>query len=263
MIAALLLLATYVALGLPAGIVLIPWAVLTGRVMPLYRTANWIVSMGLRVAGIRVETQGVDLLPANRACIFMANHISNLDPPALLPQIPGRTSAFVKASLMKIPVLGFGLRVASFVPVSRSGRVESARDSVAAARRVMAQGIHITTFVEGTRSQTGRLLPFKKGPFYLAMETGAPCIPISIWGTETMMRKGSLRVVPGTAHIVFHAPIYPANFATRMDLLKAVRAAIASGLPERMRNDPSSTDADNHRINDENSDNNADENATE
>jgi 1-acyl-sn-glycerol-3-phosphate acyltransferase len=79
------------------------------------------------------------------------------------------------------------------------------------------------------------MLPFKKGPFYLAMETGAPCIPVSIYGTETMMAKGSLRIRPGTAHIVFHAPIYPANFATRDDLLQAVRAAIASGLPEWMR----------------------------
>jgi hypothetical protein len=64
--------------------------------------------------------------------------------------------------------------------------------------------------VEGTRSPDGRLLPFKKGPFYLAMQTGAPCIPVSIYGTETMMAKGSVRIQPGTAHIVFHAPIDPA-----------------------------------------------------
>ena len=79
------------------------------------------------------------------------------------------------------------------------------------------------------------MLPFKKGPFYLAMETGAPCIPVSIYGTETMMAKGSLRIHPGTAHIIFHAPVYPANFATREELMSAVRAAIASGLPEWMR----------------------------
>jgi 1-acyl-sn-glycerol-3-phosphate acyltransferase len=79
------------------------------------------------------------------------------------------------------------------------------------------------------------MLPFKKGPFYLAMETGAPCIPVSIYGTETIMAKGSLRIHPGTAHIVFHAPIYPSDFASREDLLEAVRAAIACGLPEWMR----------------------------
>jgi 1-acyl-sn-glycerol-3-phosphate acyltransferase len=99
----------------------------------------------------------------------------------------------------------------------------------------MAKGIHITTFVEGTRSRDGRMLPFKKGPFYLAKETGAPCVPVSIHGTENMMAKGSMKIRPGTVHIQFHAPIYPDNFATREDLLEAVRRAIASGLPEWMR----------------------------
>jgi 1-acyl-sn-glycerol-3-phosphate acyltransferase len=165
----------------------------------------------------------------------MANHVSNLDPPALLPRIPGRTSAFLKRSLTRIPVLGYGLKLGEFVPVDRDGRVESAVESVAEAKRVLDKGLHITTFVEGTRSPDGRLLPFKKGPFYLATEASAPCVPVSIYGTEGMMSKGSLRVSPGTAHIIFHPPIYPKNFATREELMDAVRAAIASGLPEWMR----------------------------
>jgi 1-acyl-sn-glycerol-3-phosphate acyltransferase len=79
------------------------------------------------------------------------------------------------------------------------------------------------------------MLLFKKGPFYLAMETGAPCIPVSIYGTETLMSKGSFGIKPGTAHFVFHAPINPGDYATRDELMQAVRAAIASGLPEWMR----------------------------
>jgi 1-acyl-sn-glycerol-3-phosphate acyltransferase len=105
-----------------------------------------------------------------------------------------------------------------------------------AAQRILAKGIHITTFVEGTRSRDGRMLPFKKGPFYLAKETGAPCIPVSIWGTESMMAKGSVRIRPGVAHVTFHEPLLPGNFANREDLMKAARTAIASGLPEWMRN---------------------------
>ncbi len=136
---------------------------------------------------------------------------------------------------MHIPVFGWGLKQGEFVPVDRDGRKESAQDSIAAARQVLAKGVHITTFVEGTRSKDGRMLPFKKGPFYLAKETGAPCIPVSIWGTESMMSKGSMRIHPGTAHVTFHAPIFPADYATREDLMMAVRAAIASGLPEWMR----------------------------
>jgi 1-acyl-sn-glycerol-3-phosphate acyltransferase len=100
---------------------------------------------------------------------------------------------------------------------------------------VLAKRLHIITFVEGTRSPDGRLLPFKKGPFYLAMEAGVPCIPVSIFGTEKLMGKGSLRITRGTAHLVFHEPVHPGNYATREDLLAAVRTAIASGLPESMR----------------------------
>lgn len=235
MIRALLLLATIIVLGAPSALVFIPWTILTGNVVPLYNAAQAIVRIGYRIIGIRIVVTGQENVPAQTACIFMANHVSNLDPPALLPRIPGRTSAFVKSSLMKVPVFGYALRLGEFVPVERDGSIIGAQESVTAARRVLEKGVHITTFVEGTRSRDGRMLPFKKGPFYLAMQTAAPCIPVSIYGTETMMAKGKQRIYPGTAHIVFHPPIYPGNFATREELLAAVRTAIASGLPEWMR----------------------------
>jgi 1-acyl-sn-glycerol-3-phosphate acyltransferase len=235
MIASLVLLATIIVLGLPSAVIFIPWSMITGNVMPLYNATQMIVRTGYRLAGIRVETEGVERVPAGKACIFMANHVSNLDPTALIPRIPGRTSAFMKRSLMKIPIVGIAFRQGELIAVDRTGSAASAQESVAEAKRLLEKGVHITTFVEGTRSKDGRLLPFKKGPFYLAMQTGAPCIPVSIFGTETMMAKGSMRIRPGTAHIVFHAPIFPGDFATREDLLKAVRAAIASGLPEWMR----------------------------
>src|ERR1035437_584626 len=235
MIATLILVFTILILGAPTALVFIPWALISGNATPLYNASQMIVRTAFRLAGIRVETEGIENVPANTACIFMSNHVSNLDPPALIPNIPGRTSAFLKRSLMKIPVLGWGMKLGEFVPVDRDGRVQGAMESMAAARRILQKGIHITTFVEGTRSRDGRLLPFKKGPFYLAMEAGAPCIPVSIYGTESMMPKGSVRVKPGEVHIIFHPPIYPTNFATREELLIAVRDAIASGLPEWMR----------------------------
>jgi 1-acyl-sn-glycerol-3-phosphate acyltransferase len=235
MIRALVLLATIIVLGAPAALITIPWAIVTGNVLPLYNAAQALVRIGYWVVGLRIVATGQENVPPNTACIFMANHVSNLDPPALLPRIPGRTSAFVKKSLMKIPVFGWGLKLGEFIPVSRDGSASGAQESVAAARRVLEKGVHITIFVEGTRSPDGRMLPFKKGPFYLAMQTGVPCIPVSIYGTEKMMAKGSQRVHPGTAHIVFHPPILPGSFATREELMQAVRAAIAAGLPEWMR----------------------------
>lgn len=237
MLAAFILLATIVMLGIPAAIIFIPVAMVTGDATGLYNASMGIVRLAFRLARIRVEIEGLEQVPAHTACIFMSNHVSNLDPPALLPHIPGRTSAFLKRSLMKVPVLGWGMKLGEFVPVDREGRVESAIESVAAARRVLQMGIHITTFVEGTRSRDGRMLPFKKGPFYLAMEAGAPVVPISIHGTEFMMPKGRGRVRPGTAHIVFHEALDATKFGSREELMAAVRSAIASGLPEWMRSE--------------------------
>jgi 1-acyl-sn-glycerol-3-phosphate acyltransferase len=235
MIAALTLLIVYVLLALPAAVIGLPWTIITRDITLLYRWSMWIVRTGFRLARIRVSVEGRDLVPKDRACVFMSNHVSNLDPPVLLPVIPRRTSVFLKRSLMQIPLLGWGMRLADFIPVDRDGSVEGAKQSVVSAKRVLASGVHVTSFVEGTRSRDGRLLPFKKGPFYLAMETGAPVIPVSIWGTEGMMRKGSLTITPGTAHVVFHAPVWPSQFANRDELMAAVRAAVAAGLPEWMR----------------------------
>jgi len=235
MISTLLLLATLVGLSIPAALVYIPLTMITGNATPLYNVAQKIAGAALRAARIRVTVEGQDKIPAHTACIFMANHVSNLDPPALIPCIPGRTSIFLKRELMRIPVLGYAFKLGELIPVDRSGSVESAQQSVAAARAAIEHGLHITTFVEGTRSRDGRMLPFKKGPFYLAMQTGAPCIPVSIHGTEQMMRKGSIAIRPGTAYITFHPPLYPANYGTREELMEAMRASIASGLPEWMR----------------------------
>ena len=121
----------------PGGVVLIPFTVLTGNVIPLYRTSIWIVRTAYSLAGIQVVSEGQDNVPANTACIFMCNHLSNLDPPALLPQIPGRTAAFFKRSLMKIPALGYAMRLAGFVPVSRDGSVQGAQESC---RRTQSTG---------------------------------------------------------------------------------------------------------------------------
>jgi 1-acyl-sn-glycerol-3-phosphate acyltransferase len=235
MIISLLVFFVILALSIPSAVIFIPLAALTGDVRPLYTVVCFIVRTGYFVAGIRVRVEGREKVPAGRACIFMANHVSNLDPPALISHLPGYTSAFSKRAIFKIPVFGYCLKLGEFIPVDRTGSAETARESVAAAQRILRKGLHITTFVEGTRSRDGRMLPFKKGPFFLAMETGAPCIPVSIYGTETLMAKGSFAIKPGTAHFVFHAPIYPGDYATRDELSQAVRAAIASGLPEWMR----------------------------
>ena len=235
MLAVLALLTTWIGLGIPVSLDTIPWAVLTGNVLPLYRGALWVVRIGLRMAGIRIDVVRDQPLDPAKRYIFLSNHVSNLDPPALIPLLPVRTAVVLKRSLMRVPVLGLGMRLAGYIPVDRDGRVESAVESAETAARTLASGVNILSFVEGTRSRDGRLQPFKKGPFYMAMETQAAVVPVSIHGTETMMRKGSMRIFPGTAHLHFHPPLEPRDFASREDLMEAVRASITSGLPEWMR----------------------------
>lgn len=228
MFVVLLLLAIYVALGLPAAILGIPWALVTGDISPAYRWAMTIVRIGLRAARIHVQVEWRAPLDPARKYLFFSNHLSNLDPPVLFPLLPGRTSVFIKRSLLRIPVLGYAMKLAGFIPVYRDGTVESAKQSVDIAVNELKRGVHITSFIEGTRSPDGRLLPFKKGPFYLAMESGAPVVPVTIRGTERLMRKGSLRVHSGTVSVIFHAPLDPKNYATREELMEAVRASILS-----------------------------------
>lgn len=229
MLRALTIFIAYLLLALPAAAIGLPWTLLSGNIGFLYRWAMWIARIGLPLGGVRVEVAGREYIPRDKACIFMSNHSSNLDPPVLAPLLPFRTAFFLKRSLLKIPLLGYGMRLADFIPVDRDGRVESAQASVQFAKRVLASGVSVMTFPEGTRSRDGKLLPFKKGPFYLALESGVPVVPVSIRGTREMMPKGTLRIRPGTARVAFQPPIDPRRFATREELMSAVRAAIAAG----------------------------------
>ena len=238
MFATFKLLFIYLTLGTLAGLLGIPYTLLVGDISLLYRVAMRIVSLGVRAAGIRIQVAGLDNIPPATACIFMCNHVSNLDPPVLIPMLPGRSSVLLKKTLTDIPILGTAMKLADFVPVERGSRREAAKASVEAAARALRKGLHILVFPEGTRSPSGRLSPFKKGPFYLAFDTAAPIIPIAISGTEQMLPKGRLAISPGLARIQVLPPIYPSAFSSREDLLAATHAAIAAALPAPMKPPP-------------------------
>ena len=235
MLATLKILTVYVTLGSIAGIIGIPYTLLIGDIAPLYRLGIWITRMGVRAAGIHVEVVGWENVPTGRSCIFMCNHVSNLDPPIVMPIIPGRGSVLLKKSLMNIPLLGRAMRMAKFVPVERSSSREAARQSVAMAADALRSGLHILVFPEGTRSLDGRLSTFKKGPFFLARETQAPIIPIALAGTYNMLPKGSNAVRPGIARVLLLPAIETSDYATREELMVAVRQAIANALPPEMK----------------------------
>ena len=223
------------ALVLPLGaLVCFPWAFITGDIRPLYRFGMWGARTGVRIAGVQVQHTGRDRLDPATTYIFMSNHASNLDPPLLLPLIPGRTSVMAKQELFHYPILGRGMRMASLVPVDRTHR-DAAIEAVRAAAEVVKQGIHMTIYVEGQRSSHGKLLPFKKGPFYLAEECQVPVVPITIQGTHSVMPKGRFAIHPGPVTVSFHEPIPPCQFGSRDQLMEKVRAAINQGLDEEYR----------------------------
>jgi 1-acyl-sn-glycerol-3-phosphate acyltransferase len=214
----------------PAALIAFPWTLITGKVDFLYWIGMGLALAGPKIAGVKVKLVGLDKIDPAGTYIFMSNHVSNLDPPILVPLIPGRTSVLAKKEIWRIPILGKALDLAEIVPVERSNR-DSAISSIRRAGEVMKHHINMTIFPEGTRSPDGRLMPFKKGPFHLAAETEFPIVPITILGTYEMMPKGSSIVKGGTATLVFHPPVDPKKFASREELVQAVRGAINSALP--------------------------------
>src|SRR5436190_5417268 len=214
--------------------VLFPWTILTGNVNLLYRVAMWGAFTGVGLTGVRVQTIGLDKLDASRTCVFMSNHVSNIDPPIMVPLIPRRTSVMVKKELFNYPLLGKTMRLGSLIPVDR-GNKEAGIAAVRSATTVLRQGINMLIYVEGHRSFDGKLLPFKKGPFYLAVECGVAVVPVTIAGTHYVMPKGRFAIKPRTVTVIFHPPIEPNDFGGRECLVEKVRRAIDSGLEPEYR----------------------------
>jgi 1-acyl-sn-glycerol-3-phosphate acyltransferase len=226
------------AAALPVAALLgFPWTYISRDISFFYRTCMWGAWTGVRVAGVKVQVLGLEKIDPTRTYIFMSNHISNLDPPIMLPLIPRRTSVMVKKELFKYPILGETMRIGQLVPVDRGNR-DAGLTAVREASKVIKNGISMTIYVEGGRSFDGRLLPFKKGPFYLAKECQVPVVPMTISGTEEVMPKARFAIRPGTVTVRFHDPIEPADFGDRDCLVAKVRAAINSGLPPELQEQP-------------------------
>jgi 1-acyl-sn-glycerol-3-phosphate acyltransferase len=234
MIHTLVMLGFWAALLPFAALIGFPWTLLTGDVSMLYRMTMWGAFTGVKLARIKVKTIGLDKIDPARTYIFMSNHASNVDPPILMPLIPRRMSIMVKKELFRVPVLARLMRFGSLVPVDRGNR-ESGIAAVRAAADVIRQGVNMTIYVEGHRSFDGRLLPFKKGPFYLAEGCGVPVVPVTIVGSHYVMPKKRFGIKPGTVTVIFHEPIEPQDFGSRECLMAKVHKAIESGLPPELQ----------------------------
>ena len=225
-----------------ALLLIMPWLILyswlTGSPDLMYRFAMQAIRIANWMVGIRVRIQGLENIPPG-VCIFASNHLSNVDPVALVPAIPRRIALLVKKELFRIPVLATAMRMAKFVPVDRSDR-EAAVASVDQAVAYLKQGLSFAAFPEGTRSRDGHLRPFKKGTFVMAIHAGVPIVPVCLIGAQNLMRKGSRALHPGEV-IVRFCPAVDASqytFEQRGELLSRVESIIAAELPPEQQRLP-------------------------
>ncbi len=218
------------AVVLLVGTPLVILAVITRNTDPIYRVGRWACGVVLRLSGVRLDVRGLEKIPVGGAVVFMSNHQSNCDPPAAVVLLPP-VLVIGKKEFFRVPVLGRAMVLRGFVPVDRKDR-EKAIEAVEAATRSLAAGRSFLVFPEGTRSPDGRLMPFKKGVFVMAIKAQVPVVPISISGGRKIMPKGKFTISPGTVRITLHDPVPTAGSTIddRDRIMERVRQAILSGL---------------------------------
>src|SRR6266567_349111 len=211
-----------------------PWfliyALLTGKTDALYECGRWGAKLTLGLGGVKLKVFGQDKIPKERAVLFMPNHQSLSDGPAIFVVLPP-VLAIAKKEFFKVPVLGRAMALRGFVALDRKNR-ERAIQAVEEAAVSLRAGHSFLAFPEGTRSADGRLQPFKKGVFVMAIKAEAPIVPISISGSRKIMRKGERSIHPGTIRMTFHDPV-PTEGCTmdnRSEIMERVRRAMISGL---------------------------------
>jgi len=210
---------------------LVLWSLLTGKPDLMYGMAMHLIRLETRFLKVQVRVEGLEHIPP-RACVFVANHASNLDAMVMIPAIPRRVGILVKRELFHIPIFSTAMRLAQFVPVDRSGR-KSTGVTLSTVVENLQKGFSYVVFSEGTRSPDGRMRPFKLGALTMAMEAGVSIVPVSIGGTHRLLAKGGTIVRPGEATLRF-APAIDSSAYTmeqRAKLLARVEALVAAGLP--------------------------------
>lgn len=181
----------------------------------------------LGAAGVRLRVEGAEKVPADTPVVFMANHESWLDIPALLVAIPGQVRFLAKKSLFSVPFLGWAMRAMGFVPVDRENRRQAIRSFEEAAARIRA-GRSVLVFPEETRTPTGELLPFQRGGFLIALKAQLPIVPVGLEGPRRILAKKRYLLRPGTITVRFGEPVLTAGLGVtaKEALMAEVRQAV-------------------------------------
>jgi 1-acyl-sn-glycerol-3-phosphate acyltransferase len=212
------------------------WQGLRGSLTPEAtdrRLAQWSRAI-LRRANIDLRVEGAEHATRGESFVLMSNHQSLYDVPVIYQSLDRRIRMVAKKELFRVPVWGRAMHRAGFISLDRQSRKRS-RSTLLASASILQAGTSIWIAPEGTRSKDGRLGPFRKGGFHLALESGCRILPISINGTRAVLPAKSAHITDGCqVRVVVHSPIDPREFgeARRDELIERVRRVIASGLGE-------------------------------
>ncbi len=193
-------------LGTPAIVLglLVPGRKRKGRIF------RWVTKIYSRLAlplfGVTVETRGLSRVDRDSPYVFMSNHVSHIDSPALAVSIPHPMYWVFKKELSKIPVFGWVLLSLGQIMVDRTNLAQ-ARTAMKSATEGLSGNQSVLIYPEGTRSKDGNLQPLKKGGFYLAVQAGLPIVPVRVSGSRDIVPAGSLAVRPGHVVVELFDPI--------------------------------------------------------
>lgn len=210
------------------AILSIPFDRGTGRLF--HKVSRAWADVVLFVTGVRVKVTGLDRLRHDRTYIYVSNHASLFDIPVVFAGIPDDIRVVYKKELEKIPLFGWGLKMGAYIAIERGHGPRAAR-SLEEAVEKMRRGASLLLYAEGTRTMDGRLQPFKRGAFNLALRAGVPVVPLTVNGTYAILRKHSALIRPGTAHLILGEPIEPSSATGREAehaLMDAVHSAIVT-----------------------------------
>ena len=185
----------------------------------------------LAVSFIRVRVEGLEKLDPHANYVFVANHASYMDIPALLSTLPHQFRFFAKKSLYRIPFMGWHLKRAGHIPVDRSNARASLKSMSQGARMVAERRISVLLFPEGGRSPAG-LRAFKEGAAYIAIKAGVPVVPVAIAGMRRLLPMGSIHLRSGRVTVRVGDPIPTAGLrlSDRLDLTGRLYARISEML---------------------------------
>jgi 1-acyl-sn-glycerol-3-phosphate acyltransferase len=187
---------------------------------------RWWAWWLLRAAGVKVVLHGDQQLVSGAPRLYVANHVSWFDIPAMIDVLP-HYGFVAKRELEKIPIFGPAARGVGVIYIDRENR-KAAFGAYEDAAKKIQQGNAVLVYPEGTRGGSYALRPFKKGPFVLAIASGAPIVPVVIHGTIEVNPRDEFRASPGTVHVHLLEPIPTAG------LTYSDREALAERVRERM-----------------------------